>query len=196
MTDFNLKKYWNDRYRDRKRYRAGDGSGIGSEGVELKVKGDFVNILIAGQKIKSIVDYGCGAGNFTGQLVGFEKYLGYDISDACISICVNKYRGVHGIEFTSAIENVKPEQYQLAISMDVLFHQVSETDFYRSLAELFRHEWVLIYTIDRQLQGMMAHMKIRVIDDIVKTLYKDYELLQKIPAENNKSFYLYKKIGK
>lgn len=188
---FNLKDYWENRYKTRTKKAKGYGSGAGSEGDENNYKTAFVNNFIKENNIKTVVDYGCGAGNFTLNLTGFEKYQGYDISESCIAFCKSRFRDMK-IWFTSILSEVDTTA-ELSLSIDVLFHQVNDEDYFNYLKNLFRHKYVIIYSHDTDENKVInEHVLFRKISDTIAKEYPHYRLIKAIYGYDSKKFMIYK----
>ena len=139
------KQYWVDRYAN------GNDSGSGSDGVLGDYKASFINSLIHMLSLKSIVDHGCGDGKLLNllDLEGVE-YRGYDVSIDAIS----KIEGFH----VSTYDDYIPRRFDLALSMDVLFHLIEDEVFNSYMSMLFNDgEFVLIYGYDSEDDPMLKH---------------------------------------
>lgn len=186
-----ITSYWDNRY------TTGSTSGAGSYGEESKVKADYVNNAIKENQIKTLLELGCGDGN---QLSMFEieKYIGLDISPRIITKCKEKFAEdktkifrVYDINTTEL-----KEDYDMIISLDVIFHLVIEEAFKNYMGILFNDSnYVLIYTMRNIKENQIKHaphVKFRDINAWVEENIVGYELLDNTPAFN-KEFLLYKK---
>lgn len=185
------KEYWE------KRYRSGRTSGMGSYGKNGKRKTEIVNNYIKKYSIKSILDLGCGDGNQTKMLKGFEKYVGYDISEYVIELCSIKFSDNNAIKFYTDINKLPTAE--LCLSLDVIYHILDEVDFVKHMSLLFTKstKYVLIFSTEctGKLNKYILHHKFK---DYIKMHHSDFELIEIINGATKYStaFYLYKKITK
>lgn len=190
--NFNLRDYWENRYKTRKKTSKGYGSGIGSEGKENEYKTNYVNDFIAKNNIKTVIDYGCGAGNFTIGLTGFEHYIGYDISQSCIDFCINRFKNRDNLTFTTDTALLSSD-YELGLSIDVLFHQVNDNDYIEHLMMLFRHKYVIIYSHDTDENKIQnEHVLFRKISKTIAEMFPNYRLTKAVYGYESKKFMIYK----
>lgn len=137
----NSSQYWDDRY------RLGGNSGAGSYGCLALFKAEFLNEFVTTHKVNSVVEYGCGDGAQL-TLANYSSYTGFDVSPRAIEICRNKFLEKINYEFFVTTERSNKEgSFDLAISLDVIYHLV-ENDVY----ELYMHRlfsassrYVIIY---------------------------------------------------
>ncbi|MCB0685741.1 MAG: class I SAM-dependent methyltransferase, partial [Saprospiraceae bacterium] len=133
-------RYWNNRY------ESGGNSGSGSRGESLRQKCRIINAFIQTHQIKSILDSGCGDGAVAACL-NVNSYLGVDVSSYIVERnsqlfakdSKKKFRGLNSF----SIENNK---FDLALSLDVIFHIVNLEDLNKHLKLLFNAtgKWVII----------------------------------------------------
>lgn len=138
----NISQYWD------RRYALGGNSGAGSRGDELDAKVRLVQTLVDGLKLKSVLDLGCGDGFFASR-IEVDEYVGYDVS----SVAVNRCRTfVPRYEF---LDRVPTRDFDLILSMDVIFHLVNDLDYHEYMKTLWRKTTnvALVYGTDRDERG-------------------------------------------
>lgn len=138
----NMIEYWE------RRYRTGGISGAGSRGSEAVVKAQLVQNLINVHDISSVLDLGCGDG-YIASMIYAERYVGYDPSVSATKVA---QEFCPHLEF---VNEVPDEEFDLILSMDVIFHLVTD-DLYRDYLELLfseRARQVLVYGTDQHLTG-------------------------------------------
>jgi hypothetical protein len=183
-------EYWNNRYLN------GGNSGSGSYGVNASYKADIINEYIINYDIKTIFDHGCGDGNQASLFIGFDKYIGYDISSYVIEQCKCKFLDNPKMNFCLSIDEV-PES-DLCISFDVLYHLIDENDFEKYLYQLFNKSknYVVIFSTNHNNNEKTAeHIYHRIFTSYIKKQFKNFKLIKKIenPLKNNANLYLYRK---
>jgi len=186
-----MNNYWNDRY------KAGGNSGDGSYGDFAKHKAEIINDYIKKFGVKTISDFGCGDGNQTTLLTGFETYVGYDISSHALYLCNTKFKDNPNVNFCSLITDLP--KAELSISLDVLYHILNENEYIEYLERLFltSEKYVLAFTSDHERnKPESAHIFHRKFTDYVKKYHSNFELIETIENTLNTSakFFLYKKI--
>jgi SAM-dependent methyltransferase len=181
FSTFNYKEYWNNRY------AKGGNSGDGSYGELARFKADFINNLIETQQLKSVIEFGCGDGNNLA-LYKTAHYLGFDIAQSAIALCCATYANDATKSFLLYDPKLFKNQYikaDLVLSLDVLYHIISEDDYVKSLDDLFAtsNRFVLLYTNIQPLpyeQEKGAWVKRRDTLNYLKK-YKDFKLIQTQP---------------
>lgn len=137
----NTRQYWEDRY------RSGRSSGSGSYGRLAKFKADFLNNFVAANDIHSVVEFGCGDGAQLA-LAEYPDYVGFDVSPLALEICRKKFRTEGRYRFFHTDVSLEEEGiFDLAISLDVIYHLVEDDVFHDYMYRLFQssHRWVVIY---------------------------------------------------
>lgn len=190
MNNFNSKEYWEKRY-----YNNGN-SGLGSYGHEAEFKADYINKLINEKLIKTINDFGCGDSNQISKLIGFDKYVGFDVSKTIIKYCQNKFKDNDKYKFTYNIDDMKP--MDMCISLDVTYHIIEENIFIEYMNNLFNlsNKYVLIYSINNDYDFTIPHMKNRKFINWININFPNYILINITPyliKTNGIGFYLFEK---
>lgn len=164
------KLYWQERYAQ------GGNSGEGSYGQLAKYKANFVKNILASYDIESVIEFGCGDGNQL-SLVEYPRYLGLDVSETAISRCRKKFHKKRNYTF-ELMDNYSIEYFDLALSLDVIYHLVEDDVFDRYMVDLFSSasKYVLIYSSDFDTEGN-AHVRHRKFSNWVSTQQPDFQLI-------------------
>lgn len=161
--NFSSSNYWQSRY------EKGGTSGIGSYGKLADFKAEVVNDFIKRHKIKSVLDFGCGDGN-QASLLDVDRYLGLDVSEEAVDICVRKLKGdfsrKFGLYSQPCIYSV-----DMTMSLDVIFHLVEDSVYKQYMKDLFNcaRRFVCVYSsnTNEQTERQGEHMKQRRFTDDV-----------------------------
>jgi glycosyltransferase involved in cell wall biosynthesis len=151
-------------------YANGGNSGEGSEGVEARWKASVLNEFLERERIQSSVELGAGDGVTLSYTTKHKSYTGYDVSYTTVKNLRAKYRGAEGREFVhydggSLLEELGGRKWEMALSMEVIFHLVEDDVYYRYLENLFgmAEKWVVIMSSncheDIRLKGVLAQMR-------------------------------------
>ena len=169
----NSSQYWEDRYQN------GGNSGYGSYGVLSEFKANFVNRFLYQNKIKSIIEFGCGDSNQL-KLINYPEYIGIDVSYKSIELCKQNFRNDNTKRFYHLSET--PDVIcDLAISMEVIFHLIEDDNFNNHMNYLFSHssKFVIIYSsnVNKKQSFLQPHIKHRRFSDWINLYCKNWELL-------------------
>lgn len=189
--NFDSKEYWENRY------KSGGNSGIGSYGRYAGFKAKVVNDFIAANKIRSVIDMGCGDG---AQLATFrvDKYIGLDVSVTIINKL--KSEAMNGKEFHLMDKFVPVEKCDLALSLDVIYHLTEDVVYADYMKKLFSYanKFVIIQAIDTDdIITKSAHIKTRKFTAYIALNFKDWRLSRRIKntvSADAYDFYIYEKI--
>lgn len=184
------KNYWESRY------RSGDNSGSGSYGKLALFKAKIINDFVKANKIKSVVEFGCGDGN---QLALFKipSYIGLDVSKTAVDNCINNFSFDKTKSFF--IYDSSTFKADLTLSLDVIFHLVEDKTFEKYMNHLFSSakKYVIIYSSNEN-SGQEYHIKHRKFTDWVKKNASDWKLVGKInnkyPQLSFSKFYIFQRI--
>lgn len=154
---FSSAKYWEQRY------RAGGNSGAGSYGKLAAYKAEFINGFIRDHGVGSVIELGCGDG---AQAARFQapEYTGLDVSVRAVEMCRAALGDRTGWRFLEARERpAYAGRYDLALSLDVVYHLIEDTVFEAYMTDLFDHarSHVLIYSSDHSARGPAEHVRHR-----------------------------------
>ncbi|MDE7239161.1 MAG: hypothetical protein K2N41_05550 [Lachnospiraceae bacterium] len=174
---FSSVSYWE------KRYRRGGNSGSGSYNHLAEFKAEVLNTFIAENSVKTIVEWGCGDGNQL-KLLQVEAYTGYDVSQSVINKCKRLYETDEHkrfIWYDSARLELQ-SKYDMAISLDVLYHLVEDNIFEDYLWNLFSsaEKYVVIYATDKNIEQQSQHVKFRKFTDYISCNFSDWNLTKKV----------------
>ena len=198
----NSSQYWEDRY------NIGSNSGAGSYGKLARFKADVLNDFVLKHGINSVVEYGCGDGAQLG-LANYPEYTGFDVSPRAVTICREKFSGRPNCQFfETKIFLEKEGSFDLALSLDVIYHLIEDDVFDAYMKRLFAasKNFVIIYSnnIDKKFDA--PHVRGRKFTLWCAEHAKDWTLYQVIenlypydPAAPNDTshsdFYIYKRTG-
>lgn len=194
-----------------KRYASGGTSGRGSYGKLAIYKARFINSFIKKNKIRSIVEFGCGDGNQL-KLAEYPKYIGLDVSKTAIEKCVRIFKN----DASKSFFLYDPECFMdtgnifkcdLALSLDVIFHLVEDDLFEKHMRHLFlsTDKFVIIYSSNTKVNSLSKgiHVRHREFTKWIDKNITDWELSEKVINKYPQSedgqhgsfsdFYVYKK---
>jgi len=178
---FDAVEYWDHRYAH------GGDSGEGSKGERAKFKAEFLNRFVEEHELVEIVELGCGDGMQL-QLARYPRYTGYDISKVAIQACIKKFEGDTSKKFEILTAVLRMEhqfaRWDLALSLDVLYHIIEEPEFEIYLKTLFHlsGKYVIIYAPDQvPLKKNSVHIKYRKFSEYIKKQFLEWELIGHIP---------------
>lgn len=173
--------YWNRRYA-----RGGD-SGDGSKGRLAVFKADFINQFVQKNQIGHVIELGCGDG-LQLQLAKYPRYTGYDISEVAIQYCREKFKDdpvkkfevlTKGMDFSADYG-----QWDLALSLDVLYHIIDDTEFKNYLHTLFHlsSRYVILYAPDQHPEKQSnVHVRFRKFSTYIQQEFPEWTLTERIP---------------
>jgi cyclopropane fatty-acyl-phospholipid synthase-like methyltransferase len=193
--------YWENRY------NKNGNSGSGSYGRLSEFKADEINKFVTEKRIKNIIEFGCGDGNQL-LLAKYENYLGLDISETAINLCRDKFKNDHNKRFEIFQFYVDQKKFDLALSLDVIYHLVEDEIYDNYMRRLFSssNKYVIIYSSNfSDKDCSVPHVVHRKFTDWVKINVSDFVLettiQNKYPYrtedQDNTSladFYIYKKL--
>ena len=152
---FQAEAYWE------RRYAAGDDSGAGSDGFNYEFKRDYIRHVIRTYGTRTAVDLGCGDGRQLFEILttgALDEYQGIDVARSAVERCRELYRDHPKCRF-DGYDTVEWKRYDLALSLDVLYHIVDYRDYLAYLRQLFGcSDYVLLYAYRRALPSAVAHM--------------------------------------
>jgi SAM-dependent methyltransferase len=161
------RSYWEQRY-------AGGGhSGVGSYDVLAEFKAGVLNAFVREQKIRTVVELGCGDGNQL-SLASYPSYIGLDVAPSAIDRCAAAFAG----DSTKSFFLYDPDRFidrhglfrcELALSLDVIFHLVEDAVFERYMETLFGcgSRFVCIYSSNDERPDIGQHVRNRRFTDWV-----------------------------
>lgn len=185
--------YWEERY------ASGGTSGKGSYGELAKFKAKVLNEFVLNNRVKNIIEYGCGDGNQL-KLAVYPSYVGFDVSITAINHCRNLFIDDPTKRF-ELITDYKDEKAELTLSLDVIYHLVEDSVYQQYMTRLFNssERFVIIYSndVDGGRYQAKPHVKFRKFSDWIQSNAPDWELKEKIPNphvhESPADFFIYSK---
>jgi SAM-dependent methyltransferase len=172
---FNSANYWDERY------RRGGNSGDGSYGDLAQFKADVLNHFVATHDIRSVIEFGCGDGNQL-RLAQYPKYCGIDISAKAIETCRGLFRQDSSKTFLVGSDQVIPEQAELALSLDVIYHLVEDDVYHGYMQRLFEsaNRYVIIYSDNEDKPREVPHVRHRKFGSWIEQNRPDWRLRERI----------------
>lgn len=167
-------KYWLERYRNN------GNSGSGSYGRLAQFKAEFLNDFVSKHSISTVIELGCGDGAQLA-LTPYPAYVGVDISAEAVARCKEGFRTNPAYRFFCASERSKFfARYQLALSLDVIFHLTEDDIFWSYMDDLFTQasQYVIIYSSNFDGVTTARHVRHRKFTDDIDKKYPEWTLLQ------------------
>lgn len=148
-------------------YAQGRTSGTGSYGELAEGKGRFLNDLVRGRAVRSVIEFGCGDGNQLA-LADYPRYTGLDVSRSAVRLCQQRFASDPAKSFflydgTCFSDRAGIFSAELALSLDVVYHLTEDAVFEAYLTHLFAagQRLVVIYSTDIELSGTAPHVRHR-----------------------------------
>jgi cyclopropane fatty-acyl-phospholipid synthase-like methyltransferase len=193
---FNSSTYWEKRYAD------GGNSGAGSYGEYAEYKADVVNEFVRIHDIESVIEFGCGDGNWV-SLTEYPEYIGLEVSKSALESCIQRFADDCTKSFLLYdplyFRNEGALQADLVLSLDVLFHIVNERRFEKALADIFEAstQYVILFSSNYEdPEPDTVHMRHRKVTEYVAEAFPEFELIDTRENEYDTSisdFYFYEK---
>lgn len=168
-----------------RRYAKGGTSGAGSIGRLAMFKAQVLNSFVAENDITSVVEFGCGDGDQLA-LCDYPDYTGVDVSETILTTCRGRFAEDPNKRFYHLSEaEAFAGPYDLALSLDVLYHLIEDEIFEEYMQRLFaaagRH--VIIYSSNSADAGgeTAPHVRHRNFTRWVEEHAGDWRLKRKIP---------------
>jgi hypothetical protein len=119
----------------------------GSYGRLAEFKAKIVNEFVRTKNIRTVIEFGCGDGSQL-ELGQYPDYVGVDVSASAITLCQSRFAYDSSKRFYRA--DALPEdiaQFDLALSLDVIYHLIEDDVFEVYMKRLFRssRRYVAIY---------------------------------------------------
>jgi SAM-dependent methyltransferase len=181
---FDVAAYWETRY------AKGLDSGAGSRGEWAQLKADYVNDLIARERVTSVIDWGCGDGAQAVLLTNRAAYTGVDVSDTALRLA--RRRRSHGA-FRRPEEAVGLRA-DMALSMDVIYHLPDEDPFLDYLTQVFTsaNRLVCVHCTDEERRTAAPHWRGREWTSVVRALWPWWKLVEETPTGLGHSFRVFR----
>jgi hypothetical protein len=155
--------YWESRY------RRGDGSGVGSNGALAQFKADILNSFVTRTGVQTVIEFGCGDAAQLA-LATYPSYVGVDVSPTAVARCRRQMEGDQTKRFfTLADAEGYRGTYDLALSLDVVYHLLEDRVFREHMQGLFSHAstYVIIYSSNHDGRGHAGHIRHHSVTDWV-----------------------------
>ena len=179
-SGFNSGDYWQERY------ESGRTSGAGSYNRLADFKAEIINSFVESNGVHSVIEWGCGDGNQL-QYMNFDEYLGLDVSSSAIGLCKTKFCEDPTKEFKVINDEITiNKEYELALSLDVIFHLVEDSVFEKYMVSLFSSssKYVCIYSSNtddqKKYMNLVKHVRHREFTGFVADRMKGFELISHI----------------
>jgi SAM-dependent methyltransferase len=158
-------------------YRKGGTSGPGSYGRLAQFKAEILNDFVQTRKVKTVIEFGCGDGAQLG-LAKYPKYVGVDISPAAIDRCSSLFASDSSKRFF--LVGALPRDlgtFDLALSLDVIYHLVEDRVFEDYMGRLFSFSghYVAIYASNYEARTRATHVRHREFTRWITTNAPDWQ---------------------
>ncbi len=172
-------EYWNERYKNN------GNSGMGSYNRLAEFKAEVVNQFIEKEKIETVIEIGCGDGNQL-SLIHYNNYTGVDVSEVIIEKNKLNYQNDKTKRFywtKTERDKYINQKYDMAISMDVIFHLLEDQVFYAYMEDLFSvaERYVVIYSSNHEEFTKWPEFRHRNFISYIQEKISGWELYQFIP---------------
>lgn len=167
-------EYWETRY------GRGGNSGAGSYDCLARFKADVLNDFVRRNHICSVVEFGCGDGAQLA-LAEYPDYVGIDVSQTALKLCRARFDGDVTKIFIDSPKELD-RTFDLALSLDVVYHLVEDHVFRTYLSALFAssHKWVVVYSSDFDNIPVEPHIRHRKFTGWVEENLSAWKLVRKI----------------
>lgn len=165
------------------RYRCGGNSGNGSYAQLAKFKAKVINRFIQEEKIKHVIEYGCGDGNQL-KFCNYISYIGFDISPVAIDLCRGLFSEDKSKTF-KMMDDYNGETAELTLSLDVIYHLTEDQVYDIYMNRLFdsSEKFVMIYSSNSDKNSFIegAHIRHRIFTKWVENRKPEWNLVKHIP---------------
>ena len=172
----NSHNYWE------RRYSAKGNSGAGSYGKLAEFKASVINKFVAANKIKSVVEFGCGDGNQL-TLAKYPSYIGIDVSKTAIKLCKDKFNKDATKSFFT-VADAQDTNAELSMSLDVIYHLIEDEIYHDYMTELFKSSksYVCVYSsnFDDSFAGGATHVRHREFTRWVQQNAPDFQMIYEV----------------
>jgi cyclopropane fatty-acyl-phospholipid synthase-like methyltransferase len=169
--------YWKQRYQE------GGSSGPGSAGKLAQFKAEVLNEFVARNRVQSVIEFGCGDGVQLG-LARYPRYVGVDVAEGSVINCRRKFASDSTKSFYLA-DQIPSNlgQFDLVLSLDVIFHLVETRVFEAYMRSLFVNagRFVVIYSSNKASVGEAPHVRHRQFTRWIETHQPEWQMTAHIP---------------
>lgn len=185
--------YWESRY------NKSESSGAGSYGKVAAWKQQVIDAFVTRCGIRTVSEFGYGDGNQL-SMAHYPRYVGLDVSQTIWGQTSRLFStdSTKAFLLYRADKIVSGISADLALSLDVIYHLLTDGEYTTYLKNLFstRVDWVLVYASNYNGIGA-AHVRHHRFTDDVGRLFPNFELLTTIgnayPRESHADFYLFRR---
>jgi hypothetical protein len=165
------------------RYREGASSGSGSYGRLAEFKAEILNEFVREKDIRRVIEFGCGDGAQL-QLAAYPEYVGVDVASVSIKRCSVRFTLDPTKRFFLA--EALPDSigmFDLALSLDVIFHLVEDAVFDSYMRSLFARSerYVIIYSSNYDAYTGAPHVRHRKFTAWVERNAPDWQAAGFVP---------------
>jgi len=147
-----------------KRYQQGKTSGVGSYGRLAAFKAEVLNDFVVKNKVQSVIEFGCGDGTQLA-MAKYPTYVGIDVAQGSIDICAKRFAGDTSKRFYLTTKlPADLGRFDLALSLDVVYHLVEDQIFEAYMRSLFEHtgRFVILYSSNKEEPSGVPHVRHRL----------------------------------
>lgn len=192
MTETELAAQWN------RRYRRGGTSGPGSEGEAAQEKADYLYAFVDKHDVKSVIDWGVGDGEVLSRWMPKIQYTGIDVADFIVRRLQQQfYADNENMAFaTLQAARAMQQRAELALSLDVIFHQVAFADFLDHLNDLFTsaQRYVIIHAPDIERGQTARHVRWREFSPYIAEVKPEWKRIERPEPRDVTGFHVYEKM--
>jgi SAM-dependent methyltransferase len=165
------------------RYREGGSSGPGSYGRLSEFKAEILNEFVRTRDIRSVIEYGCGDGAQL-ELAVYPEYVGVDVAKVSVARCSARFAADSTKRFYLA--DALPKDlgtFDLAMSLDVIFHLVEDSVFDSYMRSLFGRSkhYVVIYSSNYDALTEAPHVRHRKFATWIEENARDWQAAGFVP---------------
>ena len=144
-------------------YVNGGTSGPGSYGRLAEFKAEVLNEFVHAKNIASVIEFGCGDGAQL-QLAKYPRYVGVDVAARSVARCSSLFADDPTKRFYH-LDSLPTQigEFDLAISLDVIYHLVENSVFDTYMCRLFEssQRYVIIYSSNHDAFTQAPHVRHR-----------------------------------
>lgn len=158
-------------------YRKGGTSGPGSYGRLARFKAEVLNEFVRTKNIRTVIEFGCGDGAQL-RLAKYPEYAGVDVSRAAVERCSLLFGDDSSKRFFLA--GALPKDlgtFDLALSLDVIYHLVEDEVFEEYMRRLFSfsRRYVAIYASNYEARTEATHVRHRKFTTWITENARDWQ---------------------
>ena len=164
-------------------YQQGETSGPGSYGRLAEFKAEVLNDFVRTRGIRRVIEFGCGDGAQL-RLGTYPEYVGVDVAPTSVERCSSSF--VHDPTKRFYLADALPNDigpFDLALSLDVIYHLVENSVFYTYMRRLFSHSrrYVVIYSSNYDARTHATHVRHRKFTAWVEKNAPHWQLERVLP---------------